>query len=194
MTFANGLRAILRQDPDVILVGEVRDVETAEIAIQSALTGHLVLCSLHAADSIGALHRFLDMGIEPFLVASAVVGVVAQRLVRRVCARCSTEYEPRGEELAFYQSVRGRAPEALPQMGTGCPRCALTGFYDRTGVFECLQLDDRLRELVVRRATHAELRDTAVAGGMRTLQEAGCDVIDTGGTTIAEVMRTVYII
>ena len=127
MTFANGLRAILRQDPDVILVGEVRDVETAEIAIQSALTGHLVLCSLHAADSIGALHRFLDMGIEPFLVASAVVGVVAQRLVRRVCARCSAEYEPRGEELAFYQSVRGAAPSGTLQAGRGCTRCARTG-------------------------------------------------------------------
>jgi type IV pilus assembly protein PilB len=134
------------------------------------------------------------MGIEPFLVASAVVGVVAQRLVRQVCARCSVEYEPRGEELAFYQSVRGGPPPAAPRMGTGCPRCARTGFYDRTGVFECLQLDDRLRELVVHRATHAELRDTAVEGGMRTLQEAGCDVIDAGGTTIAEVMRTVYII
>jgi type IV pilus assembly protein PilB len=194
MTFANGLRAILRQDPDVILVGEVRDVETAEIAIQSALTGHLVLCSLHAADSIGALHRFLDMGIEPFLVASAVVGVVAQRLVRQVCARCSDGYEPRGEEVAFYQSVRGAAPSGTLQAGRGCTRCARTGFYDRTGVFECLQLDDRLRELVVHRATHAELRDAAVAGGMRTLQEAGCDVIDAGGTTIAEVMRTVYII
>ena len=178
----------------MILVGEVRDVETAEIAIQSALTGHLVLCSLHAADSIGALHRFLDMGIEPFLVASAVVGVVAQRLVRRVCARCSTTYEPRGEEVAFYQSVRCSAPPVETRTGSGCPRCARTGFYDRTGVFECLQLDDRLRELVVHRATHAELREAAVAGGMRTLQEAGCDVIDAGGTTIAEVMRTVYII
>ncbi len=194
MTFANGLRAILRQDPDVILVGEVRDVETAEIAIQSALTGHLVLCSLHAANSIGALHRFLDMGIEPFLIASAVIGVVAQRLVRQVCARCSTEYEPRGDEIAFYKSVRGHAPQAPALMGTGCPRCARTGFYDRTGVFECLQLDDVLRELVARRATHAQLRDHAVAAGMRTLQEAGCDVIDAGGTTIAEVMRTVYII
>jgi type IV pilus assembly protein PilB len=192
-TFVNGLRAILRQDPDVILVGEVRDVETAQIAVQSALTGHLVLCSLHAADCVGALHRFLDMGLESFLIASAVIGVVAQRLVRVNCPDCSVPVTPRPEELEFYRLVRGYDPPAL-MAGTGCRRCKGTGYYERTGVFEALRVDDPIRELIVARESQSGLRHHAQAAGMRTLQESACDLIDAGRTTIAEAMRTVYVI
>ncbi len=119
MTFANGLRAILRQDPDVILVGEVRDAETASIAIQAALTGHLVLCSLHASDTAGAVHRFLDMGIEAFLVASALAGVLAQRLIRTNCERCAAPYQPRADEVEFYRETRERDPDFLTRLRPG---------------------------------------------------------------------------
>jgi type IV pilus assembly protein PilB len=192
-TFANGLRAILRQDPDVILVGEVRDVETAQIAVQSALTGHLVLCSLHAADSVGALHRFLDMGLEGFLVASAVIGVVAQRLVRVNCPQCSREVKPHADEVAFYRTVMGRAPQRQ-LVGAGCRHCSGTGFFERTGVFEAMRVDDATRELIVGRATQVVLRRHLREAGMRTLQESACALIDAGQTTIAEAMRTVYVI
>lgn len=194
MTFANGLRSILRQDPDVILVGEIRDVETAQIAVQSALTGHLVLASLHAADSVGALHRFLDMGLEGYLVASAVIGVVAQRLVRLNCPHCSGPEEIRPEEAAFYHVVRGKAPGRAQSAGTGCRECNGTGFYDRRGVFECMTVDEPIRDLLVARATQSQLRDYAHTHGMRSLQDAACDVVDEGQTTIAEAMRTVYVL
>jgi type IV pilus assembly protein PilB len=194
ITFANGLRAILRQDPDVVLIGEVRDAETAAIAIQSALTGHLVLCSMHAADAVGAIYRFLDMGVEPYLVSSAVIGVVAQRLVRTTCERCAAPYHPTPEELVFYRSIKARKQPAFPVRGEGCRRCGDTGFYERTGVFEALEIKDAIRERLAHGATHAELRSVAVDEGMRTLQQAGCDAVDNGRTTIAEVMRTVYVI
>ena len=194
MTFANGLKAILRQDPDVILVGEVRDAETATIAIQAALTGHLVLCSLHASDTAGAVHRFLDMGIESFLVASALIGVVAQRLVRRNCEACSELYEPSPDEVEFYSSVRTRPPKFALKQGTGCMRCGGHRFFGRIGVFETMQVDDDLRELVVNRTTHTNLRRAAVAKGMATLQEAAIELVEQGATTLAEAMRAVYII
>ena len=126
LTFATGLRSILRQDPDVILVGEIRDVETARIAVQSALTGHFVLSSLHATDSVAALHRFLDMGIESFLIASSVVGVVGQRLVRRICPSCKAPYQPTAEELAFYEQSGGPAKKTFYH-GEGCNFCSGTG-------------------------------------------------------------------
>jgi type IV pilus assembly protein PilB len=193
-TFANGLKAILRQDPDIILVGEVRDVETAQIAIQSALTGHLVLCSMHAADSVGAIHRFMDMGIEPYLVASALIGVVAQRLVRLVCERCVSAAPPTPAEAAFYRAVMGGDPPAQLPQAVGCARCGGTGFHSRIGVFECLRVDDPIRERIVGRSHHHELIEAAVDGGMHTLQQAGCDVAASGRTTLTEVMRTVYTI
>ena len=193
-TFANGLKAILRQDPDIILVGEVRDVETAQIAIQSALTGHLVLCSMHAADSVGALYRFVDMGIEPYLVASALIGVAAQRLMRLVCERCASSGPPTPAEAAFYRAVTGNEPPARLPHPVGCARCSGTGFHTRVGVFECLQVDDPVRERIVARSHHSEMQAAAIAGGMHTLQQAGCDVAASGRTTLAEVMRTVYTI
>jgi type IV pilus assembly protein PilB len=193
-TFANGLKAILRQDPDIILVGEVRDVETAQIAIQSALTGHLVLCSMHAADSVGAIYRFIDMGIEPYLVASALIGVVAQRLVRLVCERCAGSAPPTTVETAFFRATIGTEPPARLPQAVGCARCTGTGFHSRVGVFECLQVDDPVRERIVARSPHAELLESAVGNGMHTLQQAGCDIAASGRTTLAEVMRTVYTI
>jgi type IV pilus assembly protein PilB len=194
VTFANGLRAILRQDPDVILVGEVRDAETAGIAIQAALTGHLVLCSLHASDAAGAIHRFMDMGIESFLVASALIGVVAQRLVRTVCSRCAAEHVPGAEEVEFYRSIRDQLPRFQPMAGKGCGRCTNSGFFGRTGVFECLQVDEDYRQLIVDRSTQTALRRAAIERGMTTLQQASCAIAEQGRTTLAEAMRSVYMI
>jgi type IV pilus assembly protein PilB len=193
-TFANGLKAILRQDPDIILVGEVRDAETAQIAIQSALTGHLVLCSMHAADSVGAILRFIDMGIEPYLIASALIGVVAQRLVRLVCERCATSGPPSPAEAAFFRAITANEPPARLPKAVGCPRCGGTGFHGRIGVFECLRVDDRIREGIVDRSHHSELIESAAEGGMTTLQLAGCELAASGRTTLAEIMRTVYTI
>jgi type IV pilus assembly protein PilB len=191
ITFANGLRAILRQDPDAILVGEIRDKETAEISVQSALTGHLVLSSLHATDAVGAIYRFLEMGIESFMVASAVTGVLAQRLVRRICDRCTAPYEPGPDELNFYRSFGGRGTVFL--RGTGCAHCVHTGFHGRMGVFEVLRISDAIKRLLVRDAPPEALRQQAVADGMTTLRASGLAKIDEGLTTIAEVMRSVHL-
>ena len=192
ITFANGLKSILRQDPDIILVGEVRDVETARIAVQSALTGHFVLSSLHATDSVAALHRLLDMGIETFLVASSVTAVLAQRLVRRVCDYCRAEYQPSAEELAFLSAVGGSPPAAGFIHGLGCNFCAHTGYLDRVGVYEMLPVTDAIRELVLERASHDEIRKLARSEGMRVLIEEALSLVHQGITTVPEVMRTVY--
>jgi type IV pilus assembly protein PilB len=194
VTFSGGLRSILRQDPDVILVGEVRDVETARIAVQSALTGHFVLSSLHATDSVSALHRLLDMGIETFLVASSVTAVVAQRLVRRGCTYCAGTYTPSAEELAFFEMFEGSTPEAGFVRGTGCNFCAQTGYLGRVGVYELMAVTDEMREQILGRASHEEMRTLARAQGMRTLQEEAVGLVETGVTTIAEIMRSIYIV
>jgi type IV pilus assembly protein PilB len=190
ITFADGLRAILRQDPDVILVGEIRDTETARIATQAALTGHFVLSSLHATDSVAALHRFLDMGIEAFLVASSVLGVVSQRLVRRVCQSCAVPYEPTTEEMAFYRDAGGEGSYFV--RGAGCQLCADTGFLDRIGVYESLRMTPEIRRLLVGWATQDELRRVAIQQGMRTLRTEGLALVDQGVTTISEVIRSIY--
>jgi len=193
ITFATGLRSILRQDPDVILVGEIRDVETARIAVQSALTGHFVLSSLHATDAISALHRLLDMGIEPFLVTSSVTAVMAQRLVRRVCPYCRESYTPRPEELGFIEAFGGSEPEGGYVHGAGCNFCSHTGFLDRVGVYELLAITDPIRELVLDKGSHEELRKLSRAEGMHTLQEESIQLITSGITTAAEVMRSIYV-
>ncbi|HYS28687.1 MAG TPA: GspE/PulE family protein [Candidatus Limnocylindria bacterium] len=191
ITFANGLRAILRQDPDAILVGEIRDKETAEISVQSALTGHLVLSSLHATDAVGAVYRLLEMGIEPFMVASSVIGVLAQRLVRRLCDRCSIENTPPVEEMSFYASLGGR--QFNFRRGTGCAYCSHTGFRDRIGIFEVLRMSDAVKRLIVKEAAPEALRQLAAQEGMQALRQAGLIKIDEGVTTIAEVMRSVNV-
>jgi type IV pilus assembly protein PilB len=193
ITFAGGLRSILRQDPDVILVGEVRDVETARIAVQSALTGHFVLSSLHATDSVSALHRLIDMGIETFLIASSVTAVMSQRLVRRICSYCREPYHPTVEELAFLRAIGGDAPDEGFSHGAGCNFCAKTGYLERTGVYEMLLLSDRIREQVIDRASHDELRKLARAEGMSTLLEEAVALVRNGTTNLAEVMRSVYV-
>ena len=193
ITFSGGLKAILRQDPDIILVGEMRDIETARIAVQSALTGHLVLSSLHATDATAALHRFLDMGIESFLVASSITGVVAQRLVRRICVACREPYEPSADELALYEQWGGK-PKDVFTRGTGCNFCAQTGYSERIGVYELLRATEQIKELIVRRAPLEELRAMAVSQGMRTLREEALRIIEEDTTTISEVLRSIYLV
>jgi type IV pilus assembly protein PilB len=192
ITFATGLKSILRQDPDVILVGEIRDVETARIAVQSALTGHFVLSSVHATDTATALHRLLDMGIETFLVASSVSAVVSQRLIRKICDNCREYYEPPAAEQAFVRSTGGAVPLGGLIRGAGCNFCAHTGYLERTGVYELMPVSDAIRELVVERAPLAEIRKVACYEGMRTLQEEGARLAQAGVTTVAEVVRSIY--
>jgi type IV pilus assembly protein PilB len=210
ITFANGLKAILRQDPDVILVGEIRDTETAEIAIQSALTGHLVLSSLHAIDAPGVLQRLMDMRIEGFLISSSVVGVVAQRLMRRICEHCRVPHEPSFEELALHnQLTQGldlaplpNGDMARPQIqpkelqffkGVGCNHCAGTGYHGRVGVFEVLRMTDGVRRLIADRATQSDIRAQAVADGMVTMRQDAAAKVDLGITTMSELIRSVYL-
>jgi type IV pilus assembly protein PilB len=191
LTFATGLKSILRQDPDVILVGEIRDVETARIAVQSALTGHFVLSSLHGNDSVSALHRFLDMGIESFLIASSVIAIVGQRLVRRVCPSCKIPYTPTKEELAFYEESGG-PPKTDFVIGAGCNYCGQTGFLDRIGVYELLQMTPEIKRLIVGWATQDELRRQAQKQGMRSLRDEALNLVVHDTTTISEVIRSIY--
>lgn len=193
ITFSGGLKSILRQDPDVILVGEVRDVETARIAVQSALTGHFVLSSLHATDAASALHRLLDMGIEAFLVASAITAVLAQRLVRRICSYCTQIYQPSAQELAFLDAIDGHAPVAGFVRGAGCNFCSQTGYLERIGVYELLPVNDAIRELIVERATHTEISKVARYQGMRTLSDEAARLVETGVTSLSEAMRSIYV-
>jgi type IV pilus assembly protein PilB len=193
ISFANGLRAILRQDPDIILVGEIRDRETAEIAVQSALTGHLVLSSLHATDAVGALLRFTDMGIEGFLIASSVIAIVAQRLVRKVCDGCRTPYVPTQEDIEFGASLGMPAPNELYR-GAGCGRCNGTGYFDRIGVCEVLTMSDEVKRLVIGKADHHEIFAAAVTSGMVPLRMDAWEKVIAGVTTVSEVLRSVYIL
>ncbi|MBW4079192.1 MAG: type II/IV secretion system protein [Acidobacteria bacterium] len=191
ITFATGLRSILRHDPDVILVGEIRDVETTRVAVQSALTGHFVVSSLHATDSVSALHRFLDMGIESFLIASSVLGVVGQRLLRRICPSCKGIYTPTPEELDFYHEAGG-SNKTVFYAGSGCNFCSHTGYNDRIGVYELLIMTPELRRLIVGWATQEELRAMAVRQGMRTMRQEAIGLVDQDITTIEEVIRSMY--
>jgi len=187
MTFASGLRSVLRQDPDVIMVGEVRDLETATMAIQSSLTGHLVFSTLHTNDAASAVTRLLDLGIEPYLVASSLIGVLAQRLVRRVCPACAAPYRPHPSELEWLGVERGAALKM--KQGAGCANCRNTGYRGRIGTFELIGLDDDIRRLVQARATAAEIKDAAVQAGTHTLRDDGISKILAGATTISEVER-----
>ncbi|HEX5097372.1 MAG TPA: GspE/PulE family protein [Acidimicrobiia bacterium] len=195
VTFAGGLRAILRQDPDSILVGEIRDVETARIAVQAALTGHFVMSSLHATDASAALHRFLEMGIEPFVLTSSLLGVVGQRLVRRNCRHCTERYEPSAEELSFFGDYASYdASDVVHRRGAGCNFCSHTGYFERVGVYEVLKVTEEMRELVAGGAQHHDIRALAVEQGMRSLRDQAARLVADGTTTIAEVLRTVYVL
>jgi len=194
LTFASGLRALLRQDPDTILVGEIRDAETARIAVQAALTGHFVMSSLHATDASSALHRFIDMGIEPFLLASSLTGVVGQRLVRRNCPRCTSDYEPPVEEVAFVEQVLGAVPgDAKFRKGRGCEFCRGAGFFERVGVYEVLTVTDQIRRLIVGHASQSEVRELAEHEGMRPLVRQAVELAMAGTTTVPEIFRTVAV-
>ncbi len=192
VTFAAGLRSILRQDPDMILVGEIRDVETASIAIQAALTGHFVLSSVHATDSVSSLYRFIDMGIESFLISASFLGIVGQRLVRKICQDCRVEYTPSPEELSYYERGGGH-PKATFWHGRGCNYCAQTGYTGRVGVYELLTLSSQMKELLVAPGTtHADIRELAIDQGMRTLGAEGIRLVEEDQTTIAEIIRSIY--
>jgi type IV pilus assembly protein PilB len=187
LTFATGLRSILRQDPDIIMVGEIRDKETAEIAIQAALTGHLVLSTLHTNDAVGALTRLVDMGIEPFLAAGSIIGVVAQRLVRTICRACREEYPV---TTAMLKSLG--APETDKTRlyrGKGCKECKDSGYKGRTAIFEVFGLSDKIRELVTQKASANIIKQEAIKAGMRTLRENGLRKSEAGITTVEEVLR-----
>jgi type IV pilus assembly protein PilB len=192
VTFASGLKSILRQDPDVILVGEIRDEETARIAVQSALTGHVVMSSIHATDATSALYRLIDMGIEPFLMASSLVGVVGQRLVRKICPSCVMPYEPTPEELRLYLFFGGTTKEKFVH-GLGCNYCSNTGYRDRVGVYEVLAVTDELRQLIVTGAAPQDMRTLAVSQGMRTMSREAMALVAADITTIDEVIHNVYV-
>ena len=192
MTFASGLRSILRQDPDVIMVGEIRDAETARIATQAALTGHRVLSTVHTNDAAGAITRLIDMGIEPFLVASVLLVSFAQRLVRKVCPHCAERCAPGRQSRAFWGVPDHE--EFVAMRAKGCARCQHTGYQGRIGIFEVLMIDDMIRELIARKATTAEINQAArAAGRLRTLKEDALDKLRQGITTLEEAMGVVNI-
>jgi type IV pilus assembly protein PilB len=188
MTFAGGLRSILRQDPDVIMVGEIRDQETAEIAVQAALTGHLVLSTLHTNDAPGALTRLLDMGIEPFLISSSLAGVLAQRLVRKICSECKTEYAPGLEIIDRVSALKSGVPGTFYK-GEGCKACKQTGYRGRIGIFELMLMDEEIRMLLGTRTQSSRIKQVAINSGMQTLQEDGMEKVKKGDTTVEEVFR-----
>lgn len=191
ITFGSQLRAIMRLDPDVILVGEIRDQETALIATHAALTGHLVLSSIHANDTVGALYRLQELGVEPYLVAASVAGVTAQRLVRRVCGGCQTMVKrPTAEQTAYTQELGEQREQFL--YGTGCNLCARTGYHGRTGVYEILPMTEGIREMFLSKASYADLRAQAVKEGMITMRRDGMLKVREGVTTPYEAMRAVF--
>lgn len=191
LTFASGLRSILRLDPDVILVGEIRDAETARIAVQSALTGHMVLSSIHANDAVSVVSRLLDLGIEPFLVSSALIGVIAQRMIRKVCPECARMTEvPLVESVAYSREIGEEKSEFLS--GAGCKSCNGTGYQGRTGIFEILRMSNQLRLMLMNDTSATELREEAEKEGMISLLKNGMLKVKSSETTPAEVLRNAY--
>jgi len=191
LTFATGLRAILRHDPDVILVGEIRDSETAEIAVQSSLTGHLVLSSVHANDTVGSLFRLLDLEVGPFLVSSALIGVVAQRMVRQVCPYCRRPFHAPAEgQLAYCKEMGEERTEFF--YGSGCNSCANTGYLGRTAVFETLNMSEEIRRMLLTGASAAQIQAQAKKEGMLSMWRDGMLKVKAGITTPCEVLRNVF--
>ena len=193
MTFAAGLRSVLRQDPDVVLVGETRDQETAELSLQASLTGHLVLTTLHTNDAVRAITRIVDMGVEPFLVASSLTLVVAQRLVRRVCPDCSAPHRPSPEVLALLGLTEHELEDSSPRVGTGCSNCAGSGYKGRTGIFEVLPVTAGLRAVLLDNPTEGALSAVAQAEGVATLRMSALAAARRGITTYEEVLRVTHI-
>jgi general secretion pathway protein E len=188
LTFASALRAHLRQDPDVIMVGEIRDQETANNAVQASLTGHLVFSTLHTNDAAGAFSRLTDMGVEPFLVSSSLLGVLAQRLVRRLCPSCKISYTPSDVELLEAGVTRLQIDRPIFR-GTGCPACLGTGYKGRTGIYELLAVTDGVRQLVMQKAPTNTIKKRAMEEGLKTLRDDGIRQVLGGLTSLDEVMR-----
>ena len=199
MTFSTSLRHVLRQDPDVIMVGEVRDIETARMAIQSSLTGHLVFSTLHTNDSAGAVSRLLDLGVEPYLASSSLIAIMAQRLVRKVCPECRQLYEPAQHELrelgllsaqaGFIDSTENATGEPKFFVGAGCEKCFQTGYRGRTGVYELMLISEEIQEMIYKRETAGTIKKVALNAGLQTLRMDGARKVLAGITTIAEVLR-----
>ena len=191
LTFANTLRSILRQDPDIIMVGEIRDAETAQIAVQAALTGHLVLSTLHTNDAASAVTRLIDMDVETFLISSSVIAVIAQRLVRVICEKCKEEYVP-GKDVLSGLNIKANSNgngKVKLYRGTGCSFCKNTGYYGRTSIYELIVLDEDIRELIISKASSNIIKDAAIKKGMKTLKDSGLEKALQGITTIEEVLR-----
>ena len=189
LTFGRCLRHILRQDPDIVMVGEIRDLETAQISIQASLTGHLVLTTLHTNDAPSTIARLLDLGLEPFLVTATLEGIIAERLVRRICRNCKTEYEPTEDMLMELGLTPDEVGDKKFYYGRGCEQCNNTGYRGRIGMFEIMTFNDELRDLIMKRSSTNVLRAAARKNGMRQLRENGLDIIYDGITTIEEVAR-----
>jgi general secretion pathway protein E len=188
MNFVNALRHVLRQDPDVIMVGEVRDQETAAMAIQSSLTGHLVFSTLHTNDAAGAISRLLDFGVEPYLVSSSLIAVLAQRLVRRICPDCKQPYQPKGQELHEI-GIDEAGPDATFYVGAGCDKCYNTGYRGRVGIFELMLINDDIREMIYQKQSAGAIKKRALDMGMKTLRMDGARKALGGTTTVSEVLR-----
>ena len=189
LDFASALRSFLRQDPDKIMVGEIRDLETAQIAVQASLTGHVVLATLHTNDSPGAVTRLMDMGLEPYLIAASLEGVLGQRLVRKICPSCKTAYEPDQELIDMLGVDPIEIADKQFFFGKGCPECANSGYRGRQGLFELLLVNDALRQLITARAPTLVLKQKAIELGMRTLRDDGLRAIFDGATTVEEVLK-----
>jgi general secretion pathway protein E len=188
VTFVNALRHVLRQDPDVIMVGEVRDAETARMAIQSSLTGHLVFSTLHTNDSAGAISRLLDLGVEPYLVSSSLIAIMAQRLLRRVCPDCKKEYKPSTRELR--ELGLGDLPsQAQFYIGAGCDKCFQTGYRGRTGIYELMLISEEIQNLIYQRTSAGAIKKVSLDAGLQTLRMDGTRKVLAGITTISEVLR-----
>ncbi len=193
LTFASALRSFLRQDPDIIMVGEIRDQETARIAVEAALTGHLVLSTLHTNDASGAVSRLVEMGVEPFLVASSVIGVLGQRLARTICPNCKEAYTPAPEAVKRFGLAMYSDSELSFYRGRGCDHCKMTGYRGRTGIHELMPMSDRVRGLVLHRSSTAEIKQAAMEEGMRTMQDDGLNKVLAGITSMEECLRVVYV-
>ncbi len=189
ITFASALRTILRQDPDIIMVGEIRDEETAQNAVQAALTGHLVFSTLHTNDSATSVTRLIDLGIQPFLISSTLVGAMAQRLVRKICEDCRTNRPLTVEEAGMLNLQAPPGKRIIVKEGAGCMRCRNTGYFGRTGIFEILQVDNALRDLIDRSVDFLKIKDMAIKRGMRTLRQSALRKLAEGTTTFEEVVR-----
>ena len=191
LNFAGSLRIMLRLNPDIIFVGEIRDAETAQIAVQASLTGHLVISTIHSRNAVGALYRLMDLGVDRYMINYALRGIVAQRLMRRTCEECKETYIPTSEEIDFYTKEKGTAPESLMH-GKMCPNCHMTRYKGRVGIYELLEMDDDIRNLISAGTGETQFRDELARKGFVSMAREGIDLVDEGVTSLREYIRTVY--